>query len=225
MSNVKTVPNQKLVRIKKKTIREGDLYAKIEMEALNNAAKDLQAGAFKLWIYFAKNQKEYEMALSNKAVEETFGMKIKQYNNAVKELMDKGYLVNTKGNNYFFYEVPVDTKGNNEEEKKSLIPKGNNAVVTKGNNAVDTKSNNEVITKGNKKYNNNITNNITKDITNESFSAKAEKSSGNLSQAKASQTNPIEQKKEEDKWDMDGFLRDWFNEGKTVYPHQEWKGL
>ena len=221
MSNVKTVPNQKRVKIKKQKITEYDLYARIEMEALNNAAKDLQAGAFKLWIYFAKNQTEYEMALSNKAVEETFGMKIKQYNNAVKELTDKGYLVNTQGNNYFFYEVPVDTKGNNGKEKNSVIPKGNNAVDTKGNNVVITKSNKDVNTKGNKKYNNNITENKTKDITSESFSANAEKPSGNLSQAKASQSNPIDNQK-----GMDKFLEEWFGKGGTTcYGNPEWRGL
>lgn len=39
------------------------------------AALDLKAGAFKLWVYFAKNQNEYVFALSNKDVADSFGIK------------------------------------------------------------------------------------------------------------------------------------------------------
>ena len=50
------------------------------------------------------------------------GIKIKQYNNAVKKLISKHYLVQSKdgSNLYDFYEV-----------SKAVIPKGNNAVITK----------------------------------------------------------------------------------------------
>jgi len=97
--------------------------------AMNAAACNLDAGAFKLWIYFAKNQNDYTFELSSKAVGETFGIKIKQYNNAITELIAKGYLVNTKGNNYVFNEIPVNTK-----EDNTVITKGNNAVITKEDN-------------------------------------------------------------------------------------------
>lgn len=96
---------------------------------MESAAVKLDAGAFKLWCYFAKNINNYEFALSSKAVEENFGIKIKQYNNAVKELMEEGYLVNTKGNNYVFHEISVKTKGNNDVNTKE-----DNDVITKGNN-------------------------------------------------------------------------------------------
>ena len=88
---------------------------------MEKAANNLQssAAAFKLWIYFAKNQNKYVFALSSSEVEESFGMKIKQYNNAVNTLIDKGYLINTSGNNYTFNEIPV-------------ITKEDNAVITKG---------------------------------------------------------------------------------------------
>lgn len=82
-------------------------------------------------MYFAKNQNGYEFALSSKDAEKTFGIKIKQYNNAIKELEEKGYLVITKGNNYIFYETPVNTK-----EDKDVITKGNNDVNPKGNNVL-----------------------------------------------------------------------------------------
>ena len=130
----KTVPNQKTIKVHKEpcdnTCKE-NYYAKINIAAMENAAQKLDAGAFKLWCYFAKNQNDYEFALSSKAVEEYFGMKIKQYNNAVNELIDKNFLVITKGNNYVFNEIPVITK-----EDNVVITKGNNDVMTKSNNVL-----------------------------------------------------------------------------------------
>lgn len=126
MANYKTVPNQKSVRINKEKCDKQNLYSVINLSAMEEAARDLDAGAFKLWVYFSKNQDNYEFALSSKAVEQEFGIKIKQYNNAVKELTDKGYLVNTKGNNYIFNEIPVITK-----EDNAVITKGNNTLLPK----------------------------------------------------------------------------------------------
>ena len=145
----KTVPNQKVVKVDKQPTKD-KLHAQINMEALNAAALDLDAGAFKLWIYFSKNQNNYEFALSSKAVEETFGMKIKQYNNAVSTLTEKGYLVMTKGNKYTFNEMPVMTKSNN-------------AVITKSNKDVMTKSNNSLLPKD---IRNNTDNTINNTINN-----------------------------------------------------------
>lgn len=142
MANSKKVPNQKEIIVDKEKCNKENLYATVNLAAMDKAAQNLDAGAFKLWMYFAKNQDGYKFALSSKAVERDFGIKIKQYNNAIKELMNKGYLVNTQGDSYEFHEIAVITKGNNEELKE-------NHVITKGNNDVITKEDNDVITKGN----------------------------------------------------------------------------
>ncbi len=126
MNNNKTVPNQKTIKVIKEKCDKQNYYAMINLNALESAGIDLQAGAFKLWIYFAKNQNNYAFDLSSKAVEQYFGIKIKQYNNAVAELINKGYLVKDNGNNYFFYEKPLITKGNNE-----VITKDNNELLPK----------------------------------------------------------------------------------------------
>ena len=62
-----TVPNQKIVRIEKEPCGKGNLYAAINLKALEAAAQNLDAGAFKLWIYFAKNQNGYSAMLSAKS--------------------------------------------------------------------------------------------------------------------------------------------------------------
>ena len=41
-------------------------------------------------------------------------MKIKQYNNAVATLIEKGYLQQVENNKYIFHEIAVIPKGNNE---------------------------------------------------------------------------------------------------------------
>lgn len=106
MPNIKTVPNQKIVTVNKEPCSKCKHYAMINIEAMEGASRDLRAGSFVLWCYFAKNQSGYQFALSNTAALESMGIKRDAYNNAVKELMEKGYLVNTCGNNYQFNEKP-----------------------------------------------------------------------------------------------------------------------
>ena len=112
---IKTVPNQKVVVIKEKEICDKEhIYAAINLRAMELAAQDLNAGAFKLWIYFSKNQIHHSFALSQKAVEDTFGIKKKQYDNAVAELIEKGYLTPVKdgSNIYNFTELVVPKRYN-----------------------------------------------------------------------------------------------------------------
>ena len=149
MAVYKTVPNQKVIKVNKAECNNAckeNYYARINLQVMERAAQALDAGAFKLWVYFAKNQNGYEFALSSKDVEATFGMKIKQYNNAVDTLIEKGYLVRQGDSaHYTFNESGVITKGNNVEIKEDVIPKGNNDVKPKGNNVVIPKGNNVLI--------------------------------------------------------------------------------
>ena len=155
---IKTVPNQKVVKVSKEKCSgecEKYHYASINLIAMENAARDLDAGAFMLWCYFSKNQNNYEFALSQKAVEENFGMKKKQYDNAVHQLEDKNYLVVTKGNHYIFNEIPV-------------VPKSDNALYQKDTTALyqkDTTGNTQKIQEILQDTTYNNTNNNTEEIT------------------------------------------------------------
>lgn len=152
-----TVPNQKVIVVAKAVTDEKNKYARINLQAMDNAAQDLGAGAFKLWIYFAKNQNGYEFALSRQAVENNFGIKKKQYDNAIEELITKKYLVVTKSNYYTFYEVPKI------EKESAEVPKSNQDVEPKSDCVVITKSNQAWYPKEERNTTNitNITNNIT----------------------------------------------------------------
>lgn len=174
---MKTVPNQKIVKVQKEKCDSNNLYACINLAAMEEAAQDLDAGAFKLWCYFAKNQMNYEFALSSKAVEQTFNIKIKQYNNAVAELIAKRYLINTCGNNYIFREKAVIALEDNEEEKeKDVITKEDNSVITFGDNAVITKEDNPLSPKDIRNTTNNTTTNNTITNTTLNFADKPQNS-------------------------------------------------
>lgn len=129
---MKTYPNQKIIqKIHKQPCSPTNLYARFNLNALNNAACNLDSGAFKLWVYIAKNKDtdKFKLALSNKRIEIEFGMKKKQYDNAIHTLIDKGYLVCINGTNYEFFEEP--SAEDTEKEKRSLLQKVTNEPSTK----------------------------------------------------------------------------------------------
>ncbi|MGN0106709.1 MAG: hypothetical protein ACI4A5_03295 [Hominilimicola sp.] len=102
-----SVPNQKKIKINKEICDSTNLYATINLDALNAAMKDLtKIGTFKLWMYLSKNQDGYEFDLS--CVDcGTWGIKKDAYHNAVNELIDKGYLIKDNQNRYIFREKKV----------------------------------------------------------------------------------------------------------------------
>ena len=103
---METVANQKTVNVQKEKCSKDNLYAMYNLNALQDAMIDLKGEALKLWLYIGKNQDGYTFALSKvDAIKWGIGSK-SSYDRAVKELIEKGYLVKTSGNHYNFYEVP-----------------------------------------------------------------------------------------------------------------------
>lgn len=86
---------------------------KDEYEIIFNVAKQLSAEAFKLWMYLYKEGTRLGCYyLRRKRVQEDFGIKKTQYNTAIKELIERGYLVqhseaNSVNNVWEFYVMPV----------------------------------------------------------------------------------------------------------------------
>lgn len=105
-NNIVTVPGQKIVRVKREP--KGRVYSYVNNDAESQAARDLKAGAFKLWCYLRRNRDGYVLGLSQLDCEESFGIGEKQYRGAVKELIEKDYLVLDRGNVYVFYEKKKD---------------------------------------------------------------------------------------------------------------------
>lgn len=106
-----TVANQEVVSIQKEKCDADNIYAKINIEAMTLAMKDLTPAQFEVWLYFAKNQAGYTFAVSPAAALNEFGIKKDTFQKAKQVLKEKGYLVNdtTKGKNYYiFYEKPEE---------------------------------------------------------------------------------------------------------------------
>ena len=105
---IETNPNQKTISVKKEQCDKSHLYATYNQKALQSAMLDLKGETFKLWCYLNKNQNGYTLALSKvDALRWGIGSK-SSYDRAIAELIQKGYLVNTQGNYYNFYELPKD---------------------------------------------------------------------------------------------------------------------
>lgn len=114
-----TVPNQKVITTKGALHDKDNIYAMLNIEALNLAMMTLSPNTFKLWCYMAKNQNDYTFALSSTDVCKVCSMSIGTYKKAVNELIDSGYLVNTSGNSYNFYEMLPEAEVINVTVKKS----------------------------------------------------------------------------------------------------------
>jgi hypothetical protein len=91
-----------------------------------------------LYLYLAANANNYTLALSPAAVREAVGMPRSTYNDQIKVLIYKGYLVPSHGNTYDFYEVPQPrtvrvvsepSLGHNFDEECPTTGKGMTAAV------------------------------------------------------------------------------------------------
>jgi hypothetical protein len=102
-----SVPNQRIVTINKALCNEQNIYTKINIAALNQAAASLVSkGGFKLWIYLAKNQDKYKLELSSADFIKWSGLSRTSYQTAFDELLQQGYLREQGGNHYIFNELP-----------------------------------------------------------------------------------------------------------------------
>ena len=99
-----TFPNQRMVKVHRE--RATANFLGIKNENWQAASRDLGAHGLQLYLYLASNADNYTLALSPAAVRQAIGLKRSTYHDKFHELEDKGYLVNTHGNTFEFYEVP-----------------------------------------------------------------------------------------------------------------------
>lgn len=103
---METNPNQKTITTKgaEHANTKTGKYGLFNINAMQEAMTLLKPNTFKLWCYMAKNQNNYTFALSCVDACGFCKMTKKTYLTCVQELIDTGYLVNTNGNHYDFYE-------------------------------------------------------------------------------------------------------------------------
>lgn len=98
-------PNQKRITIQKTVSDRAHPYSIFNIGALEFAMKTLKNDSFKLWSYLNMNQNGFQFYLS-KADCNASG--IKNYHNAVNDLIAKGFLRDDGGNHYTFLENPLE---------------------------------------------------------------------------------------------------------------------
>lgn len=102
--NIKLAPNQKVVTV----IKSKPKGYILDIEANKMARKVLSLEGYCLYMHFVLNVPGYTEALSMDYNTKNSALSERTYRNAIKELIDKGYLVKTQHNQikeyYLFYE-------------------------------------------------------------------------------------------------------------------------
>lgn len=117
---IQTYPNQKIITVFKEVCDDQHIYTKTNIQVTLAASRVLKSGAFRLWIYFSLNRDKFSFALSSSKVEKDLGISKKQYDNGMKELIDKGFIVlNDENKNWYFFterqNKKIDIEKNDEE--------------------------------------------------------------------------------------------------------------
>ena len=109
---MKVSEGQKVLLVNKQPCDKNHYYSVINLESIDYAALHLKGVPFQMWLYIAKNQNNYEFALSCNAFMDWCGCSKPTYLDAVKKLEEKRFLVKEQnekyGNYYRFYEMPGD---------------------------------------------------------------------------------------------------------------------
>lgn len=117
-----TYPNQKVIHIQKQ--KYVDNFLQVGNDEWQRAARELTGSTFKLYLYLAGNRDGYDLALSQKAVEDATGISKNTYHRAVEELESKGYLSFVNGNAYVFSTTPTEVSTQNGDiPKMGIYPK------------------------------------------------------------------------------------------------------
>ena len=130
-----TFPNQRMVKVHRE--RATANFLGIKNENWQAASRDLGAHGLQLYLYLASNADNYTLALSPAAVRQAIGLKRSTYHDKFHELEEKGYLVNTHGNTFEFYEVPqaaAQTKNSVTGDRLNFeeYPSGDTSICSNG---------------------------------------------------------------------------------------------
>ncbi len=103
----RTSPNQKTVITQKTTSDKDNTYGIFNVNATLFASRTLSDRAFKLYVRMNLHQDEYTYALSPVEIFNETGMSEKRYREAVKELIEKRFLLESDHKGVFFFrELP-----------------------------------------------------------------------------------------------------------------------
>jgi len=150
-----TFPNQRTIKIHREEVKSD--FLGIKNENWMAASRHLGATALRLYLYLAANKNNYELALSPAAIERDLGMARSTYHDQFRRLVNEGYLINTHGNTFEFFEVPQPRGADNNEKTAGVVDvkedttasgqrqtayvQANTPTIIETNNSVNEKNN------------------------------------------------------------------------------------
>lgn len=126
-----TVPNQKIITFAKKRPWDKDNpFARLHVDAMQNARKNLKAEAFVLWLAISSWDENSTLELSCQYMMKYWGFAERSYHRARNELLEKGYLALSPTNKgmLIFYEdgtanLAVGTKNGDQTANLAVSTK------------------------------------------------------------------------------------------------------
>lgn len=123
-------PNQRYITINRENVnsskKTGRLYMIMYQDNIKYAMRDLSASAFKCYLTLAMQKDRFIMDYSPEQISSVAAIHPNTCRKAMKELQEKGYLIQIDEKNYNFYEYPLYTYKKNtipEEEVREIVDK------------------------------------------------------------------------------------------------------
>lgn len=106
-----TSPNQRIITVKRDMPKQSKENKRPYMiaytDVIEEAARNLSTvGEFKVYLYMINNQDNYKFGCSPQNIADRYGLNIDTVKKAINKLIEKGYIVKTKGT-YEFHEKPL----------------------------------------------------------------------------------------------------------------------
>ena len=130
-----TYPHQRVINIHREPINTD--FLGIKNENWQAAARDLKPFGCMLYLYLAANRDNFKLALSPAAVRQAIGMAQSTYRDQFNILLEKGYLVQTGGNTFDFFEKPRIAANVNQETRPATTQEEITADLTENEQAAN----------------------------------------------------------------------------------------
>lgn len=105
-----TSPHQRIIKINREKVNYKDSkrpYMIAYTDLIEEAARNLSTvGEFKVYLYMINNQDNYKFGCSPQDISNRYGLNVDTVKKAINKLIEKGYIVKTKGT-YEFHEKPL----------------------------------------------------------------------------------------------------------------------
>lgn len=124
-----SVPNQRKIYIKRDSDKARLNFFKVSNKNLLSAMYNLKPSAFKLWVYFADNTDGYSMDLYPVDFCKKANISESTYKRAFQELIDKGYLIQSKKSNNLFLFKELSDKAESPDVIQRVNEEDFNAII------------------------------------------------------------------------------------------------